>query len=193
MNITEEKRRDLELILSGGKARTDRGAALAAQYLQLGEVKSKELEALGLKFKGDDTPPSGNDDVARAGVAALAQSQKDFEANVTEQLQQMAKGIETLLATLTPGDKAAPQQPQTPPAPPSDAERLASLERAFKEMTQMQPRGISNPANLVQPNDPYLNFLQTKQKEQEAPVGGLFGDVFKQAGFETPTPSGDGK
>lgn len=163
-NITEQKRKDLESII---------GTELAARVLQVGEEKSKQLEELGVKFKSTDPAPVV-DDVARQAATELATAQKGFEASTKEQLASIASLLEQVNASLkaiTEGEAARTQ-------------RIESLEAQVKGVFGVAPRASQNNGTVVSEADPYVQFLKSKQGEQQIPQGSVFGDMLKGAGFE---------
>lgn len=153
MPITAEKQKALETIL---------GADLAGRYLKGGEVMSKEAEALGLKFKEFDTPGTdGTDDVARAGVKALAGQQADFASVVTggiKELVDLVKPLAAAVKELQDGDKAA-------------VVKVSALESSFKAvdealrtLLELQPRASKAAETVMEAENPYIKMLDKKEK-----------------------------
>lgn len=136
MPITPEKITKLEGIL---------GKDLASQVLGNADKMSKELEALGIKFKEAEGLPSVDND-AREAIKELATANKSVNDATTKQLTD----ILTAVKALSDGEKAR-------------NEAITKLETFVKEQFELAPRASQSKATVVDPTkDKEAAFLAAK-------------------------------
>lgn len=159
--LTAEKKAKLDSIL---------GPELAAKLIQAGEQKSKEIEALGVKFKELNTEPTPTFETPAQSAKEDSEIAIAFK-EITDLIVQQGQAIKQLMEQ----NKAREQ-------------RIDSLEGFVKEQFALQPRATRSPSTVLTENNPYLAYLGKKQLEQEAgkksaagQVGGVLGKIMEMA------------
>lgn len=158
--LTPEKKAHLEAIV---------GVSTAAALIQAGEEKSKQMEALGIKFKelgqGEaQSTETGN--TVEAGNKEILQAFKEVADRFTV--------LEQKIVDLTSQNKER-------------EERLVALESFLKESFALQPRASRAAQTVLDQSNPYLVMLGKNELAQQAKangtpeIGGVLGQVMKIA------------
>lgn len=141
MPITPEKITKLEGIL---------GKDLASEVLGNADKMSKELEAIGIKFKEAESIPAVDTD-AREAIKELATANKAASDDLTAKLTELLTGIKAI----QDGEKAR-------------NEAVAKLETFVKEQFELAPRATQSKQTVVDPKDPQVVALAAKAADPTA-------------------------
>ncbi len=144
MPITDEKKAKLEAIL---------GKEMATQVLGDAEKMSKDLEALGIKFKQAEGLPAVDAD-AREVLQLMALANKEVNEAATKHLEALSVAVKALVD----GEQARNKQ-------------VTDLVASVKELFSLQPRASQNPQTVVTPTDPMAAqaaLLAAKQGDPNA-------------------------
>lgn len=145
MPITPEKITKLEGIL---------GKDLASQVLGTADKMSKELEAVGLKFKEAEHIPAVDTD-AREAIKELATANKAASDDLTAKLADLLTGIKAI----QDGEQAR-----------NDA--VARLESFVRAQFELAPRASQSAQTVVPPDNPMAAMLAAKAVDPNTPLQG---------------------